>query len=59
MATLESVRKLAQRDANRIGRPLAILNLNRFSPLYVVREVPKAVRPGELVEIINPEQPAA
>jgi hypothetical protein len=55
MSKLEQIRLLARRDATRIGRPLAILNLNPFSPLYVVREVPKATRPGELVEIIQPE----
>jgi hypothetical protein len=57
MTKLDQVRKLAERDATRLGRPLAILNLNPFSPLYVVREVPKATRPGELVAIIPPGRP--
>ena len=58
--TLEQVRKIAQRDANRLNRPLCILNLNRFSPLYVCREVPPVaqheylIKKGELVEIVNP-----
>lgn len=55
MNKLEKIRKLAKQDANRIGRPLAILNLNSFNPLYVVREVPKTTRPGELVEIVQPD----
>jgi hypothetical protein len=55
MTKLEQVRQLAKRDATRCGRPLAILNLNPFNPLYVVREIPKATRPGELIEIVQPE----
>jgi hypothetical protein len=58
MNQLEQVRREAKRDATRCGRPLAILNLNPFRPLYVVREVPKATRPGELIEIIEPDAKA-
>lgn len=57
MNKLDQVRKIAERDATQFGRPMAILNLNPFSPLYVVREVPQAVRPGELVAIIPPGRP--
>ena len=61
MTQLDKIRALAQRDANRIGRPLAVLNLNPYSPLYVVREVPPEAqhdylrRKGELVEIVAPQ----
>jgi hypothetical protein len=60
MSKLEQVRAIAQRDANANKRPFAILNLNRFSPLYVVREVPPTAqheylrKTGELVEIVEP-----
>jgi len=52
MTKLEKTREIAKRDANANGRPFAILNLNPFSPLYVVREVPKATRPGELGRVL-------
>lgn len=35
--TKERIMAMAQRDANREGKPMAVLNLNQFSPLYVVR----------------------
>jgi hypothetical protein len=58
MNDLEKIRQMAQSEANRCGRPMAILNLNRFNALYVVREVPKPVGPyqykDQLVEIVNP-----
>jgi len=43
IAPLNSERKLsaielAQRTANREGKAMAVLNLNSFSPLYVVRD---------------------
>lgn len=38
MNNLERAKELAQRTADRAGKPMAVLNLNRFSPLYVVRE---------------------
>jgi hypothetical protein len=36
--TKERILAQAQRDANREGRPMAVLNLNPYSPLYVIRE---------------------
>ncbi len=38
MKTLERVKLMAQREANRDGKPMVVMNLNRYSPLYVVRE---------------------
>jgi hypothetical protein len=29
---------MAQRSANQQNKPMAVINLNRYSPLYVVRE---------------------
>ena len=56
MNSLNRVRNMAQSKANEYGRPMAILNLNVYSPLYVVREVPTFTKPNELVEIVNPNQ---
>jgi len=54
--TLESIRSKAQQDANRTNRSLVILNLNRYSPLYVVRDIPEDQRAAlkNLVEVVNP-----
>lgn len=54
ISRLDRIREIAREDATRIGRPLAILNLNSFNPLYVIREVPKNANP-HLVEIVQPE----
>lgn len=37
MNSLEKIKTRAQGDANREGKPAAILNLNQFQPLYVIR----------------------
>jgi len=37
MNSLARIRQMAQATADREGRAMVILNLNRFSPLYVVR----------------------
>ena len=37
MTQLEQIKARAQSDANREGKPLAILNLNPYAPLYVIR----------------------
>ncbi len=37
MNNLEKAKAMAQRDADRTRKPMAVYNLNRFSPLYVVR----------------------
>jgi len=54
--TLDKVRDMAQRDADRTRRTLAIYNLNPYSPLYVIRDAPppSAVPPRSLVEIVAP-----
>jgi hypothetical protein len=36
--TLEQSKLMAQRSANQQNKPMAVINLNRYSPLYVVRE---------------------
>jgi hypothetical protein len=41
MKTLKDIERLAQSDANRIGKPLIIYNLNAqgwSAPLYVIRK---------------------
>jgi len=38
MSKLERTLACAQRDADRERRPMAVLNVNQFSPLYVVRD---------------------
>jgi len=38
MTKLERLRVVAQQAADRDGKPKVILNLNRYSPLYVVRD---------------------
>jgi hypothetical protein len=58
MNNLDRIRDLAKKDATRQGRPLAILNLNRFNPLYVIREVPHSDC-SEFVELIMPDVPCA
>jgi hypothetical protein len=37
MAKLDSIRAQAQAAATREGRAMVVLNLNQFSPMYVVR----------------------
>jgi hypothetical protein len=38
MTNLEQVKAMAQREADRQHRTMLVLNLNPFSPLYVVRD---------------------
>jgi hypothetical protein len=38
MKSKQDVIELAQRTANREGKAMAVLNLNTFSPIYVVRD---------------------
>ena len=38
MTSKQDAIALAQRTANREGKPMAVLNLNSFSPIYVVRD---------------------
>lgn len=54
--TLERIKVMAQRDANRTGDKLAILNLNRFNPMYVIRNWnDKFQGDPQLVMVVNPE----
>jgi hypothetical protein len=53
--TLEQVRAMAQRDANREGAPMAVLNFNPFAALYVVRSyAPGMESRREFVERVEP-----
>ena len=36
--TKDQIMKRAQLDANREGKPMAVLNLNPYAPMYVIRE---------------------
>lgn len=59
MNALEQIRQRARLSANASGRPVVILNLNRFSPLYVVREPWEgAEKDRSYVETIQPEDAA-
>jgi hypothetical protein len=64
MKSKQDVIALAQRTANREGKPMAVLNLNSFSPIYVVRDwrdgfanYSGLAGHGELVARIDPQQP--
>jgi hypothetical protein len=55
MLTKERAITLAQRSANHVNRPMAVLNLNPFSPLYIIRERDNKYEDDrELVAKINP-----
>lgn len=59
MNSLESIRAAAKRDANARGRRLVILNLNRFAPLYVIRD--SEGMPADcdsFVEFVDPDSEA-
>jgi hypothetical protein len=55
MMTKKDALDLAQRTANREGKPMAVLNLNPFNPLYVVREYDPRMLGPDLISIIAPE----
>ena len=38
MNSLDKAKALAQRDADAVEQPMIVLNLNPFSPMYVVRD---------------------
>ena len=61
MITLENIMKTAQRSANQDRRPMTVWNLNRYSPLYVVRltQDQDATRkgPGTFIATVLPEEP--
>jgi len=47
MNQLEHILKMAQRDADRTHRTMLVLNLNKFQPLYVVREWSQKARDSQ------------
>jgi hypothetical protein len=58
MITLENIMTMAQREANQDRRLMTVWNLNRYSPLYVIRLARDgdAERAG-FVATIHPEEP--
>jgi len=57
MTSLEQARAMAQRYANSQQKPYIVLNLNPYSPLYVVREYGghyMGRNVYELVEVVQP-----
>jgi hypothetical protein len=57
MKSKQATIELAQRTANREGKPMAVLNLNSFSPIYVVRDWHDRLNGHrELVTRIDPVQ---
>jgi hypothetical protein len=55
MMTKKAAIELAQRTANREGKPMAVLNLNPFGALYVVRDYNPSMLSRELVAIVGPQ----
>ena len=54
--TLEIVRRKAQDTANRDNTTVAILNLNSFTGLYVIREArPLIENTREFIEFVHPQ----
>jgi hypothetical protein len=45
----------AQSAANREGKPMVVLNLNRYSPLYVVRYYETRMMSDAIVAILQPQ----
>jgi hypothetical protein len=46
----------AQRSANREGKAMVVLNLNQFSPLYVVRDFDTRYEGDrQLVAVVQPQ----
>lgn len=59
MNSLEQIKKRAQQDANREQARMMVFNLNRFSPLYVIRLYDeRAIGTPSLVAVIEPQQAA-
>jgi hypothetical protein len=59
MKSKQDVINLAQRTANREGKAMAVLNLNVFSPIYVVRDWnDRFAGQRELVARVDPIQRA-
>jgi hypothetical protein len=46
---------IAKRDAKTYGRTMLVLNLNRFSPLYVIREYTETLAFSDrVVAVVEP-----
>jgi hypothetical protein len=57
---LETIRRRAQAAANRNQTPMVVFNLNRYSPMYVIREwQPGAELASGFIERFEPENEAA
>lgn len=56
MNQLERIQREAQESANRSGKPECVLNLNRFSALYVIRNYYEGIeKNAHVVSIHYPE----
>lgn len=56
MHSLEKIKARAQADANRERRAVVILNLNQFSPQYVMREdCPENRASKRFVALVEPQ----
>ena len=51
---LDKVKLEAQRAANRENKPMCVLNLNHYSPLYVVRFYDSRMMSDTIVFIAHP-----
>ena len=59
MASLEHAKRMAQQAADREGKAHCVMNLNRYSPLYVVREhLPTRPMTDAIVFIATPADKA-
>jgi len=51
----EAMRRIAQEDANRYGKSIAILDISKtLTPVYIVALMRKVRRPDQLVAIVQP-----
>lgn len=57
MNSLQKIRIKAKQAANNAGHPVAIYNLNQYSPpLYVVRDLPKGLNDRQgFIEQVDPD----
>jgi hypothetical protein len=56
-SNLERVTRQAQETADREGRPMIVINLNRYSPLYVIRDADSKGDPSRIVATVQPKAP--
>lgn len=56
MNSLQKIRIKAKQTANNEGNPVAIYNLNQYSPLYVIRRPPTGLNDRQgFVEQVDPD----